>query len=69
MVFIIYFVLLLYIVCIPIVRHTVDGHRGDENMMAKKNNMWLNIVINMNLLVCHITGQDSFMHIYGTLKV
>jgi hypothetical protein len=37
--FVIYFVLLLYINCIPIVSRPDDGHRCEENLMVKNNNM------------------------------
>ena len=57
------FVLLLYIDCILIIRHPDDGHRCDCNMLVKHNNMWLNIFINVHLLVYHISKSalnDSF---------
>ena len=63
------FVLLLYINCIPILSYSDDGHRGEGNMVVKINNVWLNIFINMHLLVCHAIKQDSLMNGYGKHKV
>jgi len=40
--------------CILVLRHPDDGHKSDQNMLVKNNNMWLNIVINVHLLVYHI---------------
>ena len=61
------FVILLYISCIPIVSHSDDGHRGEENLMVK--NYRLNIFINMHLLVCQAIKQDSLMNGYANRKV
>ena len=47
------FVLLIYINFILVTRHPDYGHRSDRNMLVKKNNMWLDIFINVHLLVCH----------------
>jgi hypothetical protein len=44
------FKLLLDINCIIAVRHPDDGHIGDRNTSVR-NNMWLNIFINVLLLV------------------
>jgi hypothetical protein len=45
-----------------------DGHRGDQNMFVK-NNMWLNMFINVHLLVYRISMKYSSMHGHGTHKV
>jgi hypothetical protein len=33
------FILLLNINCILVIRHPVDGHKSDQNMLVKNNNM------------------------------
>jgi hypothetical protein len=43
------YLLLLYINCIPVASHPDVGHRDTGNLMAKNNNMWLNVFINMHL--------------------
>jgi len=55
----------LNINCILVLKHPDDGHNSDQNMLEK--NMWLNILINVHLLVYHI--KHSLMHTHGTQKV
>ena len=43
---------------ILVVRHPDDGHKCDQNMLVKNNNMWLNMVTIMHLLV-HYTLHKS----------
>ena len=51
--------------CILLIIHPVDGHRNNRNMLLKHNNMWLEIFINVRLLVCHENINHSSMHGYG----
>jgi len=56
-VFIKIFLLLLYINCIIVIRQPDDSHNRDQNMLAKNNNTWLNVFVNVRLLVCYISKQ------------
>jgi hypothetical protein len=38
----------VYIICIPVILHPDDGHKSDQNMLAKANNTWLNIFMNVH---------------------
>jgi len=44
----------LYTDCILVRRHPNGGHRRDKKMLVKNTNMWLNIIVNVHLLVYHI---------------
>ena len=41
----------MYTNCIPVTKHSDEGHKSDRNMLVKTNNMCLNIFINVFLLV------------------
>jgi len=45
--------LVLYILHQHVIWHLDDGHRHDWNRLVKHNHMWLNIFMNVHLLVCH----------------
>ena len=47
----------LYIDCILVIIQSDDGQNSDWNMLMKNNNNWLNILINVYLLVCHISNN------------
>ena len=53
----------LYIECIRVMRH-----RSDRNMLVKKNNTWLNIFINVHLLVYHTSEISTYLKIYNNFK-
>lgn len=50
----VFFLLLLCINCILVVRHPDDDQEGDRNMLVK-NNMWLSVFKNVHLLVYHVS--------------
>ena len=50
-------------------RQPDDGQRSDRNMLVKDNNMWLNIFMNVHLLVYHGSIKHSLVHKYGTQKL
>jgi len=53
----------LYIECIHVI-----GHRSDRNMLVKNNNTWLNIFINVHLLVYHTSESCTYLKIYNNFK-
>jgi hypothetical protein len=59
----------MYTECILVISHHTDGHKSEQNMLVKNNNMWLNIFINVQLLAYHRSSKFSLMHGYGTHEV
>jgi len=47
----------LYIDYILVLRHPGGGDRSDRNMLVKNNNVWLDIFINVHLLVYHLSRK------------
>jgi len=45
-----------------------DGYRSDRNKLMKTNNVWLDILINVYLLVCCISIKHSLVPRHGTHK-
>jgi len=63
----------LYIDCILVIIQSDDGQNSAWNMLMKNNNMWMNILINVYLLFCHISnncglqqGRLLLINIYTT---
>jgi hypothetical protein len=47
-----------------------EVHGGERNMLGKNsNNTWLDIFINVHLLVCYISRKHSLMYRHGSCQV
>lgn len=58
--------------CIIVLIHRDDGHRSDRNMLLNNNNTWLNIFINVHVLVYHKTKKKKtfiVIHFLCTLNL
>ena len=53
----------LYIEFINVIRH-----RSDRNMLVKNNDTWLNIFMNVHLLVYHTSESSTYLNIYNIFK-
>jgi hypothetical protein len=57
-----------HIDCILVIRHPDVCHLNDRKLLVKNSNMWLNIFINVHLLVHHTNMKHIWSHLRRLTK-